>query len=117
MEKGAKSKPVRRFIFTHTLLGNFFLDLLKSNIMIEICSHDHLREKALKFRFRKPISSKSTLTKKKQRRKIESEVEEKRRIENNNGYTLSFYKGYFGEKSCWTDVKKGPFGKTVKFRN
>ena len=65
-----------------------------------------MREKALKFRFRKPISFKSTLTKEKQRRKIESEVEEKRRIENNNGYTLSIYKGYFGEKSCWLDVKK-----------
>ena len=37
----------------------------------EICSHDHLREKASKFRFRKPISSKSTMTKEKQRRKIE----------------------------------------------
>ena len=48
----------------------------------EICSHDHLREKASKFRFRKPISSKSTITKEKQRRKIENKVEEKRRIEN-----------------------------------
>ena len=72
-----------------------------------------MREKALKFRFRKPISFKSTLTKEKQRRKIESEVEEKRRIENNNVYTLSFYKGYFGEKNCWLDFKKGSFGKTV----
>ena len=68
---------------------------------------------ALKFRFRKPISFKSTLTKEKQRRKIESEVKEKRRIENNNVYTLSFYKGYFGKKNCWLDVKKGSFGKTV----
>ena len=23
-----------------------------------------------------------------------------------HGYTLSFYKGYFREKGCWTDVKK-----------
>ena len=49
-----------------------------------------MREKALKFRFRKPISFKSTLTKEKQRRKIESEVEEKRRIENNM-VTLSVF--------------------------
>ena len=63
------------------------------------CSHDHLREKASKFRFRKPISSKSTITKKKQRKKIESEVEEKRRIENNNGYTLSFLKATLEKKA------------------
>ena len=56
----------------------------------EICSHDHLREKASTFRFRKPISSKSTITKEKQRRKIENEVEEKRRIENNM-VTLSVF--------------------------
>ena len=40
----------------------------------EICSHDHLREKASKFRFRKPISSKSTITKEKQRRRIENNM-------------------------------------------
>lgn len=71
-----------------------------------------MRKKALKFRFRKPIGFKSTLTKETQRRKIESEVEEKRRIENNNVYTLRFYKGYFGQKSCCPNVKKGSFGKT-----
>ena len=40
----------------------------------EICSHDHLREKASKFRFQKPISSKSTITKEKQRRRIENNM-------------------------------------------
>ena len=65
----------------------------------KICSHDHLHEKASKFRFRKLISSKSTVTKEKQRRKIESEVEEKRRIENNNGYTLSFLKATLEKKA------------------
>ena len=52
-----------------------------------------------------PISSKITLTKKKERRKRKSEEEERRRRKTSNGFTLTFYNGFFGdwpEKNCWT---------------
>ena len=45
--------------------------------------------------FLRPISSKITPTKEKERRKSKSEERERRRREKNNGYTLSFYNGYF----------------------
>ena len=83
----------------------------------EICSHDHLREKASKFRFRKPISSKSTITKEKQRRKIENEVEEKRSIENNMVTLSVFIKATLEKKAVGLTLKKGPFAKTVKLGN
>ena len=74
---------------------------LKINLT-KICSH--LREEAgQKTGFLDPISSKITLTNKKERRKRMSEEEK----EKSNGFTLSFYDGYFGdsfwpEKNCWT---------------
>ena len=53
-----------------------------------------------------PISAKITPTKEKERKKRKSEEEEKRRKEKSNGYTLSFYNGYFGDRfwpeiNCW----------------
>ena len=43
-----------------------------------------------------PRSSKIIVTKQKERRKRKSEERERRRREKSNGYTLSFYNGYFG---------------------
>ena len=71
-----------------------------------------MREKASKDRFLKPdkgsTSSKITLTKEKQWRKRKREEEERRRREKSNGFTRSFYNGYFGDsswpkKNCWTE--------------
>ena len=62
-----------------------------------------------------PISSKITLTNKKERRKRKSEEENKK----SNGFTLSFYDGYFGD-SFWPEKKlldaRGPFDGNV-FKN
>ena len=46
--------------------------------------------------FLSPRSSKIIVTKEKERRKGKSEERERRRREKSNGYTLSFYNGYFG---------------------
>ena len=43
-----------------------------------------------------PRSSKIIVTKQKERRKRKSEERERRRRKKSNGYTLSFYNGYFG---------------------
>ena len=61
-----------------------------------------------------PISSKITLTNKKERRKRKSEEEKKK----SNGFTLSFYDGYFGEFLAAKKLldAKGPFGDNV-FKN
>ena len=67
--------------------------------------------------FLRPISSKITPTKEKEKRKSKSEEEERRTREKNNGFTLSFYNGYF----FWPKKKKlldgrGLFGDNV-FKN
>ena len=66
-----------------------------------------------------PISSKITLTEEKERKKRKRREEERRRREKNNGCTLSFYNGRFGD-SFWRKKKrldtKGPFGGNV-FKN
>ena len=58
-----------------------------------------------------PISSKITLTEEKERKKRKRREEERRRREKNNGCTLSFYNGRFGD-SFWRKKKavghKGP---------
>ena len=54
-----------------------------------------------KGRFLKPVrSSKIIVTKEKKSRK--GEEKERRRREKSNGYTLSFYNGYFGD-SFWSN--------------
>ena len=96
----AKYKRILTFIRDQK---NSFISsrFLKINLT-KICSH--LREEAgQKAGFLDPISSKITLTNKKERRKRMSEEEK----EKSNGFTLSFYDGYFGdsfwpEKNCWT---------------
>ena len=51
-----------------------------------------------------PISSKITVAIEKERRKRQRGEEERRRREKSNACTLSFYNGYFGQKTknCWT---------------
>jgi len=75
------------------------------------------RKRRQKAAFLEPISSKITLTKKKERRKRKSEEEERRRKKESNGFTLTFYNGYFGEggRKKLLDAK-GPFGGNV-FKN
>ena len=71
--------------------------------------------------FLSPISYKITLTKeKKKKRKRDSEEEERRRRKKSNGYTPSFYIGYFKDsfwpkkKNSWTKKKKnGSFGDNI----
>ena len=68
----------------------------------------HLSEKPSKGRFLKPDKLKITPTKEKEREKRKSQEEERRRREKNNGCTLGFYNGYFGDRfwpkiNCWAE--------------
>ena len=58
--------------------------------------------------FLNPISSKITPTKAKEREKRKSQEKERRKREKNNGCTLGFYNGYFGDRfwpkiNCWAE--------------
>ena len=98
----ACSKYKRILTFTRDQKNSFISSRFLKINLTKICSH--LREEAgQKGGFLDPISSKITLTNKKERRKRMSEEEK----EKSNGFTLSFYDGYFGdsfwpEKNCWT---------------
>ena len=98
----ACAKFKRILIFKRDQKNSFISSRFLKINLTKICSH--LREEAgQKAGFLDPISSKITLTNKKERRKRMSEQEK----EKSNGFTLSFYDGYFGdsfwpEKNCWT---------------
>ena len=98
----ACAKYKRILTFTRDQKNPFISSRFLKINLTKICSH--LREEAgQKAGFLDPISSKITLTNKKERRKRMSEEEK----EKSNGFTLSFYDGYFGdsfwpEKNCWT---------------
>ena len=55
-----------------------------------------------------PIRSKITLTEEKERKKRKRREEERRRREKNNGCTLSFYNGRFGDSLFGGNVFKNP---------
>ena len=74
----------------------------------EICSH--LSEKPSKGRFLIPdkLQNHTNEGKGKERKKRKSQEEEWRRREKNNGCTLGFYNGYFGDRfwpkiNCWAE--------------
>ena len=98
----ACAKFKRILTFTRDQKNSFISSRFLKINLTKICSH--LREEAgQKAGFLDPISSKITLTNKKDRRKRMSEEEK----EKSNGFTLSFYNGYFGDsfwpqKNCWT---------------
>ena len=65
-----------------------------------------LSERRQKAGFLGPISFKITVTKKKSSIKRKSEVEERRKKEKSNCYSLSFYNGFFGD-SFWPKKNVG----------
>ena len=65
-----------------------------------------LSERRQKAGFLGPISFKITVTKKKNSIKRKSEVEERRKKEKSNCYSLSFYNGFFGD-SFWPKKNVG----------
>ena len=103
----ACAKYKRILTFTRDQKNPFISSRFLKINLTKICGH--LREEAgQKAGFLDPISSKITLTNKKERRKRMSEEEK----EKSNGFTLSFYDGYFGdsfwpEKNCWTHFGRG----------
>ena len=76
-------------------------DFLKTSLAMT-----DLSERRQKAGFLGPISFKITVTKKKNSIKRKSEVEERRKKEKSNCYSLSFYNGFFGD-SFWPKKNVG----------
>ena len=80
----------------------YLAEFLKNNLtnFAVICL-----KKPQKAVFLGPICSKITVAMEKERRKRKKKEEERRKREKSNGWTFSFYNGYFGRKTkkCWTE--------------
>ena len=80
-----------------TFLNNIYqADFLKTNLT-KFAVISAKKGQRPQFFILRPRSSKITPAKEKERRKKKSEKKKSRRREKSNGYTPSFYSGYFGD--------------------